>query len=122
VLEPTLNTDYTVDATLGRIRVLYGARIAAAGTTWNVDYTTTTSTWENVARSGLVSVTGALRFVAENMKGANRDLFAPNVTLKPSGSAVFKAETPDYVKISFELSFAEGANAEPPVQIDGRPL
>jgi len=115
------NTDYSVDLTMGRIYILPTARISG---TYAVSalaaYTKSAVSREQLLTSGVADVYGALRFIASNAKGTNRDIFAPNVLLAPSGEIVVKADSPAYAELSFDLSFNVGANAEPALIIDGR--
>ena len=59
-------------------------------------------------------------FIASNAKGTNRDIFAPNVLLAPSGEIVVKADSPAYAELSFDLSFNVGNSGEAALIIDGR--
>ncbi len=115
------NTDYTVNTPLGRVYVLPGARVSQYGSEWTFGYSKLAAQWERLATGDAGSMNGALRFIADNAKGSNRDNFAPNVTLSPSGDMVIKAESPAYVELSFDLSFSKGANGEPALVLDGRP-
>ncbi|MFO1421178.1 MAG: hypothetical protein U1F59_09670 [Candidatus Competibacteraceae bacterium] len=114
------NTDYTVDLTLGRVYVLPAARLSAYGGQWTFGYTKSTVSRDVVQTGSTVSSSGAFRFVAYPGKGTPRDLYAPNVTLSPSGDLILKADDPKYAEISFDLTFSVGNNGEPALVIDGR--
>lgn len=121
IITPVLGTDYTVDTTMARIYVLPTARVSGTyPVPWLVDYTPSAVSREQLATSGTADVYGALRFIAANAKGANRDLYGANVLLSPSGDIVMKADSPAYAELSFELSFNVGANGEPALIIDGQ--
>lgn len=89
----TVTTDYTLDLSLGLVNTLSTGAIASAvalmpaGFRLNlhVDYTRPAATREQIATSASVSLTGELRFIADNASGPNRDLYCPSVTLSPSG-------------------------------------
>ena len=121
IITPVLNTDYTVDLTMGRIYVLPSARVHSIyPVNWTIGYTKSAVSREQVLTSGTADVYGALRFIAANAKGANRDLYGSNVLLAPSGDIVLKDDSPKYVELSFDLSFNVGANGEPALIIDGQ--
>lgn len=115
------DTDYSVDLTMGRIYILPTARISG---TYAVSalaaYTKSAVSREQLLTSGVADVYGALRFIASNAKGTNRDIFAPNVLLAPSGEIVVKADSPAYAELSFDLSFNVGNSGEAALIIDGR--
>ena len=121
IITPVLDTDYTVDATLARVYVLPTARVSGTyPVPWLFGYTKSAVSREQLQTAGTADIYGALRFVAFNMKGTNRDLYASNVLLAPSGDIVFKADDPAYAELSFDLTFNVGANSEPALIIDGR--
>lgn len=123
ILAPVLDTDYTVDEARARVYVLPAARVSSQyPMPWAFGYTKTAASRPQLKTGGLVSVSGALRFEAHNLKGANRDLYGANVLLAPSGAIVFKDDSPKYGELSFEISFSDGLNGEPALIIDGQPV
>ena len=129
ILTPVLSTDYTVDATMGRVYVLPSTASTPAGTArvhpsysmpWSFGYTKSAVSREQMLSSGKADVYGALRFIAANAKGANRDVYGVNVLLSPSGDIVFKEDSPKYADLSFDLTFNVGANGESALIIDGQ--
>jgi hypothetical protein len=121
ILAPQATTDYTVDLTLGRIYILPTARVhPSLPVNWLLGYTKSAVSREQLLTSGTADVYGAFRFIAANAKGANRDVYGSNVLLAPSGDIVFKADSPAYAELSFDLSFNVGVNGEPALIIDGR--
>lgn len=114
-------TDFTIDSTLARVYALPGARVSRYGGQWTFGYSKLAAQWEQLRTGDAGSLNGALRFVADNAKGSNRDNFAPNVTLVPSGDMVVKAASPAYVELSYDLTFSKGVNGEPALILDGRP-
>lgn len=114
------NTDYTVDTTLGRITILSGGAIAPSTTqVIHVDYTPVAQSREQIATGALGSKTVALRYIADNPKGTNRDLYSPKVTLRPSGSLPFIGD--EWLSMQFELEFLSTATTAA-IYIDGRPV
>lgn len=121
IITPVADTDYTVDTTMARVYVLPTARVSSTyPVPWVFGYTKSAVSREQLQSAGTADVYGALRFVAFNAKGTNRDLFAPNVLLAPSGDLVIKADDPAYAELTFELTFNVGASGEPALIIDGR--
>jgi hypothetical protein len=113
----TVTTDYTVDLALGRLYIVPGGAITAASNL-EVDYTKAAATRVQVASNSIAENYGALRFVADNSIGANRDMYAPYVLLKPSGDLAMKSRT-DYQVATFDVAFQrkEGYSQ---LYIDGR--
>jgi hypothetical protein len=99
----TVNTDYTVDLSTGRLYIVPTGAIAD-NANLEVDYTPTAGSRLQVVSNTIGENYGALRFVADNTIGANRDLYAPYVLLKPSGDLPLKSRT-DYQVATFDLSF-----------------
>ena len=121
IIVPVLDTDYTLDAAMGRFYVLPTARVSATHpVSWLAAYTKSAVSREQLLTSGTADVYGALRFIAANAKGTNRDVYGCNVLLSPSGDIVFKGDSPAYAELSFDISFNVGANGEPALIIDGR--
>ncbi len=115
----TIATDYELDAELGRIYIVPGGGIAD-GTVLTSDYDTTAVSWEQIASNSLGAKEGALRFVAHNARGTNRDGFWPNVVMKPNGDAVWKSR--DAVqKFAFSVSIQKPDDGTPAQYINGRP-
>lgn len=110
----------TVDADLGRFLAEATAPFEA-GEYLEIDYTPTANSRTRIAASALAEVTGTLRYVSKPMKGDAIDLYAPNVTLSPTGDAIFKADDPAYMELTWEVEFAAGSNGEAAIYLDGRP-
>ena len=114
--------DYTVDLELGRLYIVPGGAITA-GTNLRVDYATTLRTrTQHTATPDLAArLTGALRMIASNTSGVNRDLYAPKVVLRADGSVQIKRGQQDgkVQEFGFKCRFqASGELAA--VYIDGR--
>ncbi|MDT3707480.1 MAG: hypothetical protein ROZ09_11680 [Thiobacillus sp.] len=117
----TENVDYTVDLILGRLYIIPGGGIADASVV-TVDYTKAANTRDQVISASAASVAGALRFVADNPKGANRDIFLPSVSLKPTGTAKLKGEQAEYMQLGFDVEILKKDLTTAAIYIDGRPV
>lgn len=82
------NTDYTVDLAAGRVTFLTGGTITA-GSNPEVDYTTAAETRDHIEAAPTVTY-AAIRYIADNREGENRDLYAPKVLLAPDGEHQLK--------------------------------
>lgn len=114
-----LNTDYTLDATLARIYIIPGGGIADNDVVLE-SYTPTLGTRDQVLSASSAAVAGALRIVADNPKGTNRDIFLPSVNLKPTGTAKLKGEQAEYMQLGFEVEILKKDVSTAAVYIDGR--
>lgn len=114
-----LNTDYTLDAALARIYIVPGGGIADNDVVLE-SYTPVAGSREQVVSASAASTAGALRFVADNPKGTNRDIYLPSVLLKPSGSAKLKGEQAEYMQLGFEIEILKRDTNTGAVYIDGR--
>lgn len=115
-----LGTAYNVDLELGRIQIIKGGPIADA-TDIKVDYKTTLKSWQRVKSGATAEVSGALRVIADNASGTNRDWFFPKVTLTPSGDLPVIQEGTDFTTMEFGIEVLKSANREA-LYIDGRPV
>lgn len=114
-----LGTDYTLDAALARIYIVPGGGIVDNDIVLE-SYTPTAGTRDQVLSASSAAVAGALRFVADNPKGINRDIFLPSVNLKPTGSAKLKGEQAEYMQLGFEVEILKKDVNTAAVYIDGR--
>lgn len=111
--------DYNVDTAMGRIQILVGGAIADDDVI-HVSYTPSLTSWSRVKTGSNSELYGALRVVADNASGANRDFYMPKVSLTPSGELPVIAEGTDYAAMAFALEVLKPANAEA-IYVDGRP-
>jgi len=116
--EAVLDTDYELDAELGRIYIIDGGAIDG-NTEIAVDYTPEANTRRRVTTSAAASVEGALRFVAFNAKGKQKDVYIPYVTLQPTGDWALKGDDWQNMAFSAEIGELPGKAA---LYIDGRPV
>lgn len=115
-----LGTDYTLDAATGRIYIVPGGTIADDSIVLE-SYTPAAGTRDQVVSASAAAVEGALRFVADNPKGTNRDIFLPKVNLKPTGSARLKGDQAEYMTMGFEVEILKKDDTTAAIYIDGRP-
>jgi hypothetical protein len=109
--------NYEVDAELGRIYIEDNAADIPDDTEIEITYDVAASTREQIISSS-DTIYGALRFVADNPKGTNRDYYFPYVKLSPDGDYQLKGDTWQTMSFTFEiLDKAPGIAA---VYIDGR--
>ena len=114
----TLTDDYIPDLVNGRIYIVPGGAIAD-DTVITADYTKQDRTWEEVTSHDTGPVTGALRYVAKNTGGANKDVYLPSVTMEPNGEFAFKSR--DTVQqMGFNVLVATPDDGRAAVYVNGR--
>lgn len=100
--------DYTLDLARARISIVAGGAIATAAaggkTTIKVDYTRSSNSRQQIATSAKTKITGAMRVIAKNAAGINRDFYCPSVTLAPDSDYVLKAAGGKFNEIKFKLT------------------
>lgn len=111
-------TDYELDAALGRIYIVPGGAIDEP-TDLTAAYTPAAVSFEQVVSNNLGAKQGALRYLAANTRGANRDMYLPKVTLRPSGELAMKSRT-DVQQMVFEAGVGTRGGL-PQVYLNGRP-
>lgn len=111
-------TDYTLDTALGRLRILETSVTLTDGDDLLVDYTPTANTRDRITTNNAASLTGAVRFIAKNPKGPQRDIYIPNVTLRPEGDFALKGDDWQVAGFAVEINQNAGQAA---IYIDGRP-
>lgn len=112
--------DYQTDLELGRLQILAGGAIVAS-TAIKVSYKTTIKSWMRIKSGATAEVSGALRVIADNASGSNRDWFMPYVTLTPSGDIPVIQEGTEFTSMEFGVEVLKAANREA-LYIDGRPM
>lgn len=114
----TLAGNYEVDEELGRIYIEVGAPGIPDGTAdIEVTYDVAASTRESIVSKN-TSIYGALRYVADNPKGTNRDFYFPYVKLTPDGDYAFKGD--DWQVMTFAVEILKKASNIESVYVDGR--
>lgn len=109
-----LNTDYRLDAALGRIEIISSAM---EGKTITADYTPAAKSRVRVVSKG-ETIEGSLRFIAYNPKGDQLDYYMPWVKLTANGDFSLKGE--EWLAIPFALEILSKSGLEA-IYIDGRP-
>jgi hypothetical protein len=113
-----LDTDYTVDAAMGRVYLLPGfTGIAASGLKITATYAANTR--PSIITANSITIDGALRFVANNPKGNQRDYYWPYVQLTPNGDYSFKGD--DWQALPFTCDVLKLDDDTSAMYIDGRP-
>lgn len=111
-------TDYEIDLTLARFRILPGSTAAAAGATVDATYDVSASTREQII-SGSSAIYVALRFVATNSIGIKRDYFMPYCQISPNGEYQLKGE--QWQQMQFNLAVLQRDTLTQAIYIDGQP-
>lgn len=115
--------DYAVDAALGRVQILVGGAIAATGTpeTAEFAYAQAASAWDLAATGTVSELRGAIRFVADNASGDNRDVYMPTVSLAPTGELKLVADDTDFNAMEFALDILAPSGGSA-IYFSGRPV
>lgn len=115
----TMAGNYEVDETLGRLYI----EADAAGITDDLEIQVTfdvgASTRGQVVSKNR-SIYAAIRFVADNPKGVNRDYYFPYVKLSPDGDYNLKGE--EWQTMGFTMEILKKASNIESVYIDERPV
>lgn len=114
---PEDGDNYTIDLATGRLYIPAGS--AAVGVICTADYNTTNASWGEVTSNDDGAAEGALRFVADNTFGENRDYYFPSVVLGPNGANTLKSRTEGQA-LGFDFSILKPSSGAA-VYIDGRP-
>ena len=109
--------NYTVDLALGRITIADDAPDIPNATLIEITYDVAASSREQVI-SGNDAIYGAVRVLADNTKGINRDHYYPYCKLTPAGEYVLKADT--WVTLEFEIEILKKADSVESIYVDGR--
>lgn len=116
----TVDVDYALDLALGRLQILPGGAIAD-GEIVKVNYTKPAETWKRIKTGAATELAGAIRVLADNASGGNRDFYMPKVNLTPNGELPVIAEGTDFVSLEFTCEILKPENAEA-IYVDGRPV
>jgi hypothetical protein len=114
----TLGTDYTLDAALGRIYIPATSNIVPASGV-EITYNQPATTREQIITANNTSVEGALRYVSDNPKGRQRDLYFPFVQLRPNGDFALKGD--EWMQLPFTGEVLKLNDITAAAYIDGRP-
>lgn len=100
--------DYVVDAARGRIYIMPGGAIAADDDI-EVDYEVAATTRDHLLTSTTGPVRGALRYIADDTEGPNRDLYAPLTEIRANGEMALKSRQQN-TQIQLQAVFLKGAD------------
>jgi hypothetical protein len=118
----TVTTDYTVDTDLGRLYIVPNGGIAD-GTDLLVDYTkAANSRVQHTSTADLnARLRGAIRFIAHNTAGTNRDIWLPKVILMADGATQIKRDgnTGAVQRMGFRINVMKDEDLSA-MYIDGR--
>lgn len=112
-----LNTDYTLDTASGRFSIIPAGAIAD-GATIHAGYTPAAGTKTRVTSGDTGSNTGAVRFIADNATGENRDCYIASASLAASGDLPLITEG-DIAKFDLDVGVNEKDSNTPQIIIDG---
>jgi len=112
-----LNTDYTLDTASGRFSIIPAGAIAD-GATIHAGYTPAAGTKTRVTSGDTGSNTGAVRFIADNATGENRDCYIASASLAASGDLPLITEG-DIAKFDLDVGVNELNSSTQQIIIDG---
>jgi hypothetical protein len=110
----------TEDGAIAGANTKYSAAVSGAKLSLEVDYTPAANTRSQVRTGGEQSVTGQLKFIADNPTGENDDLFCPQVTLTPNGALPYITGD-DIGSVEFSVGIGVLNSQTRAIYIDGRP-
>lgn len=113
----------TIDKSLGRIDISNGIPTNMLNTTWLATYTSTTASfhWRTTQNLGNVSY-AALRFIANNNWGLNRDIYFPLCTIMADGELTVKgARDGKNIEMGLKAMVVKPDDGRASIYIDGRP-
>lgn len=113
-----LNTDYTLDAAHARISPIKGGAITD-GQIVHVTYTPAAGHITRVSTSDDSSLYGAIRFIADNAVGENRDCYIASASLSASGDLSLITDN-DIAKFELAIGVNEKDSSTPQIIIDGK--
>lgn len=93
--------DYTVAPASGLVHILPGSAVVVAPADVNVSYHTLAGAQSLVVEHGS-TIYGALKFIADNPKGVDRDYFYPYVKLTAGGTFALKGDTWQQCEFNYE--------------------
>jgi hypothetical protein len=113
-----LNEDYVVDGPRGMISFLVDGAISE-GDDIVITYDTIASSFQRVI-SGNTPIRAAVKFIAENAEGPSREVFMPNVNIRPEGDlGLISGDDWATIGLNFEILPDPVNNVA--VYIDGEP-
>lgn len=111
--------DFNVDPETGAVQIIAGGGIAAGVVQFG--YTPVAGTYQRLKTGGNTTFLAAIRVVADNAAGSNKDWYMPRVNVTPSGELPIVSADVEFVKVEFDIDVLKPANAEA-VYVGGRPV
>jgi hypothetical protein len=104
----TEGDDYEVDLVSGRLQILVDGDIVAG----NIQFSCAkaSKTWSQIKTGGIAELEGALRIIADNATGDNRDYYMPSVVLTPEGELPIITSETEYITMTFSVEIQTPAN------------
>lgn len=99
--------NWEADLQRGRLHILENAAVILDGDTIEATYDTAGGTTQLVIDEG-TEVEGALRFIADNPKGTNKNYYWPRVKLTASGDYALKGDTWQTMTFNFDVLSKSG--------------
>ncbi|MDT4876145.1 hypothetical protein FQZ97_1115650 [compost metagenome] len=84
-------------------------------------YTPVAGSYTRLKTGGDVSFLSAIRVVADNAAGSNKDWYMPRCRLTPSGDLPIVSNEVEFVTVEFDVDILKSANAEA-IYVGGRPV
>ena len=112
-------TDFNVDPETGRVQIIDGGGIVAGQVQFG--YTPVAGSYTRLKTGGKTSFLAALRVVADNAAGSNKDWYMPRCNLTPSGDLPIVTNDVSFVTVEFDLDILKSANAEA-IYVGDRPV
>lgn len=112
-----LGTDYTVDLDTGRFAIISGGAISD-GAIVHAGYTPTAGSITRVSTGSTGQVTAAVRFIADNAVGENRDCYIASAALAASGDLPLITEN-DIAKFDLDVGVNEKDSNTAQIIING---
>lgn len=109
--------NFTLDLDLGRVYWHADSVALNDGDEIGITYTQVAHTRERVI-SKSESIAGALRFIADNPKGSNRDYYIPYCEISPDGDFALKGD--DWQQLGFGLEILKLDDTTERLYIEGR--
>jgi len=113
-----LDTDYRLNAALGRVYIIPGGSIADDQVI-HVDYTPAAGARVQVTSGNAGRLTAAVRFIAANANGTNRDLYIASASLSPEGELPLITED-ELASFTLNVGVSEKNSQTAAIIIDGR--
>jgi len=99
----TLNDDYKIDSSTGRIYIVEGGAIDTADANITIRYHRAAVTYQTLNMFEETQIEGKLRFVSDNPVGANKELVIWRADLAPSGDLSWIGDDWQMMEFTYEI-------------------